>query len=174
MPTSARLGTIEFAADFRQNGVHCAGRCGHRPLQTYKQYRNRKLSGWSQFCARRGRQIKSRAAARNITRLLRIFLPTFSGATEKVGRRRHSSGVAARTAVPVKPDRRADMGIGPYRGGKSWRSRKSGPPEARLQCNRKMTVRCQPKVSGSTEPSHHRVLHCIAAGGCSGIHLPKR
>ena len=25
------------------------------------------------------------------------------------------------------------MGIGPYRGGKSWRSRKSGPPEARLR-----------------------------------------
>ena len=79
-------------------------------------------------------------------------------------RRKHGSS--------VKPDRRADvhpqgvgrirsapssltaaLAIGPYRGGKSWRSRKSGPPEARLQCNRKMTVRCQPKVSGSTEPS---------------------
>ena len=31
----------------------------------------------------------------------RIFLPTFSGATEKVGRRRHSCGVTANSAPPV-------------------------------------------------------------------------
>ena len=29
------LGTDEFAADFRENGAYCAGRCRHRPLQTY-------------------------------------------------------------------------------------------------------------------------------------------
>ena len=28
-------GTDEFAADFCENGVHCAGRCRHRPLQTF-------------------------------------------------------------------------------------------------------------------------------------------
>ena len=35
------LGTDEFAADFRKNGAHCAGRCGHRPLQPAVQNRNR-------------------------------------------------------------------------------------------------------------------------------------
>ena len=49
-------------------------RSGHRPLQTCKQYRNNKLSGKWQFCARigrsgRGAAKKSRASARNITRL---------------------------------------------------------------------------------------------------------
>ena len=29
------LGTDEFAADFRENGAYCAGRCRHRPLQTF-------------------------------------------------------------------------------------------------------------------------------------------
>ena len=35
------LGTDEFAADFHENGAHCAGRCGHRPLQHAVQNRNK-------------------------------------------------------------------------------------------------------------------------------------
>ena len=56
----------------------------------------------------------SRASARNITRLLRIFLPTFSGATEKVGLRSNSCSVTAKEAVPVNPDNRAVSVVRPY------------------------------------------------------------
>ena len=134
-------------------------------------------TGKLQFCARRGRSGRgaarnSRASARNITRLLRIFLPTFSGKTDgtklqtseafaiwrgratertrpaacggardvefvRTSRRRHSCGVAASTAIPVKPDNRADVGIGPYGGWELWRNRKSRPSETQLRCHRK-------------------------------------
>ncbi len=54
----------------------------------------------------RGAAKNSRAAARNITRLKRIFLPTFSGKTEKVGLRSNSHSVTAKKAVSVKSDKR--------------------------------------------------------------------
>ena len=96
----------------------CRGRCPHRPLQTYKQYWNRKLSGWSQFCARIGRSGRgaakhSRASARNISRIQRLFLHTFSDKPEKVCRRRHGCGIAAKRAVPVKPEKRTGLPSGP-------------------------------------------------------------
>ena len=50
-----------------------------------------------------------------LARTKRFFLPTFSGATEKVGRRRHSCGFAGRTAVPVNAGKRADRVVGPYK-----------------------------------------------------------
>ena len=51
----------------------------------------------------------------NPIRFQRLFLPTFSGKAEKVGRRRHSCSVTANSAVPVKPDRWADSVAHPYR-----------------------------------------------------------
>ena len=88
----------------------------------YVQYirRKRKPLERLQICARigrsgRGAAKKSRAAARNIKRVQAFFLHTFSDKPEKVCPRSDGRGVAARTAVPVKPDRRADVGIGPYK-----------------------------------------------------------
>ena len=43
----------------------------------------------------------------NPIRVQRLFLPTFSGKTEKVGLRSNSRGVTATTAVPVNTDKRA-------------------------------------------------------------------
>ena len=54
----------------------------------------------------------------NPIRIQRLFLHTFSDKPEKVCRRRHGCGVAASTAVPVKPDKRADVhpqGVGRIR-----------------------------------------------------------
>ena len=88
--TSARLGNSEFAAGFRENDVHCAVRCGHRPLQHAVQNRNRpsipemsrngidavcpqmrvvhslqpKAIGKEKICARRGRSGRGAAKIR--------------------------------------------------------------------------------------------------------------
>ena len=51
----------------------------------------------------------------NPIRIQRLFLPTFSGAAEKVGLRSNGYGVAVKMAIPVNPDKRADVGIGPYK-----------------------------------------------------------
>ena len=67
----------------------------------------------------------------------RLFLPTFSGKTEKVGLRSNGCGVAAKEAVSVNSDKRANVGIGPYGRREFWHNRKSRPPEAQLRCCRK-------------------------------------
>ena len=54
----------------------------------------------------------------NPIRFQRLFLPTFSGKTEKVGLRSNGYGVAVKMAVPVNPDKRADVhpqGVGRIR-----------------------------------------------------------
>ena len=62
---------------------------------------------------------KNRARQRAIWRVSkRIFLPTFSGATEKVGPRSDGCGAAAFNSSPVNPDKRADVhpqGVGRIR-----------------------------------------------------------
>ena len=50
-----------------------------------------------------------------LARTKRFFLPTFSGATEKVGLRSSGCGVTAFNGTPVNPDKRADRVVGPYR-----------------------------------------------------------
>ena len=61
----------------------------------------------------RGAAKNSRASARNMTRLRRIFLPTFSGATEKVGLRSNSCSVSAKEAVPVNTGKRPTASSAP-------------------------------------------------------------
>ena len=39
---SARLGSCEFAEEFCKNGLFCAGRCGHRPLQSNAQMQKKR------------------------------------------------------------------------------------------------------------------------------------
>ena len=51
----------------------------------------------------------------NPIRIQRLFLLTFSGKTEKVGLRSNSCSLTAKEAVPVNPDKRADVDIGPYK-----------------------------------------------------------
>ena len=63
------------------------GRCGHRPLQTRKQYPEPTAIGKvtvlrPKRAFRPRSDKKSRASARNMTRPRRIFLPTFSGKTD--------------------------------------------------------------------------------------------
>ena len=60
----------------------------------------------------------------NPIRIQRLFLHTFSDKPEKVCPRSAGYIVTAQEAVPVKPDRWADVGIGPYK------VRYKPPPEA--------------------------------------------
>ena len=118
--TSARYRTSEFAADFRENGAHCAGRCGHRPLQTAVQNHNKpsipKMSRTGICCQPSATACSTSASAKSnrkcispapeqgaekhlrasaINRIQRLFLPTFSGKTEKVGLRSNGCGITA-------------------------------------------------------------------------------
>ncbi len=45
----------------------------------------------------------------NPIRIQRLFLPTFSGKTEKVGRRRHSRGVTANSVLRCQPEKGTDF-----------------------------------------------------------------
>ena len=92
----------------------CSGAAAH--------YIRTKLQSSEAFAIWRGRAAEwTRPAAcggtrdMELARTKRFFLPTFSGATEKVGRRRHSCGVIASTEVRCKSEKRADVGIGPYK-----------------------------------------------------------
>ena len=54
----------------------------------------------------------------NPIRIQRLFLPTFSGAAEKVGLRSNSCSLIENSAPPVNPDKRADVhpqGVGRIR-----------------------------------------------------------
>ena len=108
-PRSAR----RFYENLRRIRRFPTGRCGHRPLQTCKQYQNHKLSGKWQFCARRGRSgrgaaKKSRASARNITRLQAHLFAYFFWQDRKSRSAKQQLQCCRINGSLVKPDKRVD------------------------------------------------------------------
>ena len=154
--TSARLGTGEFAADFRENGVHCVGRCGHRPLQMFTKKRTGRTGqstlqntadehSWSSI----PQMSRSKTCCPLSATACGIFVGTINywksiGLAPEQGAEKHlrvsainrfpaplfayffwqgrKSGSAKQrlrprreNGSPVNPDKRADVGIGPYK-----------------------------------------------------------
>ena len=56
----------------------------------------------------------------------------------------------------VKPDKRADVGIGPYGRREFWRNRKSRPSETQLRCRR--------KHGSSVKPDRRADVHLQGVG----------
>ena len=99
----------------------------------------------------------------------RLFLPTFSGAAEKVGLRSNGCGVTAFNSSPVKTNKRGRCGHRPLRRWEIWRSRKSRSAKQRLRPRSKFgTSGARPDITVPAAPEKNQPLPS-GRGWCNSV-----